>query len=92
MVALEETFKSMFLFLTWSCCLGARVGVLENSLTERPMCGTFCAGREGVNKKVTVAARIVENGLSHLQDCILHSENCLPLPFPEPLSKPVSVG
>lgn len=37
-----------------------------------------------VNKTVFVAARIVENGLSHCLDCIFHSENCLPLPFPEP--------
>lgn len=48
--------------------------------------------REGVNRSVSTAARIVESGLSHRQDCIFHSENCLLLLFPEPLSKPVTMG
>lgn len=64
---------------------------LEISLrTERrKTCGALCAG---VNKNIPTASRMVENGLSHPQDCILPSENCLPLPFPEPLSKPIPMG
>lgn len=46
----------------------------------------------GSSNRASTAARLVENGLSHWQDCILHNENCLPLPFPEPLSKPVTMA
>lgn len=45
-----------------------------------------------VNKNAFAAARIVESGLSHQQDCILYSENCQLLLFPEPLSKPITMG
>lgn len=48
--------------------------------------------RVGVNRNVSTAARIVESGLSHRQDCIFHYENCLLLLFPGPLSKPVTMG
>lgn len=72
------------------------LGCLEISLrTDRKKTRVWdfvCRGWGSIEMPVFTAARIVENGLSHPQDCILHSENCLPLPFPGPLSKPITMG